>query len=76
MTISEFLGKFKSTYLWGNLAAMALVVVALALGFRFGIDLYTHHGESIPIPNILHKRYADAEQIGRASCRERVCVIV
>ena len=63
MTISEFLGKFKSTYLWGNLAAMALVVVALALGFRFGIDLYTHHGESIPIPNILHKRYADAEQI-------------
>lgn len=63
MTISEFLGKFKSTYLWGNLAAMALVVVALALGFRFGIDLYTHHSESIPIPNILHKRYADAEQI-------------
>lgn len=63
MTVSEFFGKFKSKYLWGNLAAMVGVVIVLALGVRYGIDLYTHHGESIAIPNLLHKKYADAERI-------------
>ena len=65
MKASEFINKFKSRYLWGNLVAMGLVVVLICLGVKYGIDLYTHHGESIPIPNVLHK-------IGRASCRERV----
>ncbi len=57
MTIKEFIDKFKSGRLWGNLIAMAVVVVALAVGFKFAIDIYTHHGESIAIPNLLHKSY-------------------
>ena len=63
MKSSEFAGKFKSRYLWGNLAAMAAVVVLLCTGIKYGLDLYTHHGESIPIPNIVHRSYADAERI-------------
>lgn len=63
MTPTEFINKFKSKYLWGNLAAMFLVVVVLCVGVKFGIDLYTHHGEAIPIPNIRHKSFADAERI-------------
>lgn len=63
MTSSEFINKFKSKYLWGNLAAMVLVVVLLCVGVRFGIDLYTHHGEAISIPDVRHKSFADAERI-------------
>lgn len=63
MTPSEFFSKFKSKYLWGNLVAMAAVVVLLCVGVKFGIDAYTHHGESIPVPNIIHKTYSDAEHI-------------
>ena len=63
MRTTEFFGKFKSRYLWGNLAAMAAVVVALAVGCKFGIDLYTHHGEAIAIPNVVHKSYGDAGHI-------------
>ena len=63
MTSSEFINKFKSKYPWGNLAAMALVVVLLCVGVRFGIDLYTHHGEAISIPDVRHKSFADAERI-------------
>lgn len=59
----EFFAKFKSRYLWGNLLAMAVVVVLLVMGCMAGIGLYTHHGESIPIPNIVHKKYADAVAI-------------
>lgn len=57
MTIKEFIGKFKSRMLWGNLAAMAGVIVLLAVGFKFAVDIYTHHGESIVIPNLIHKSF-------------------
>lgn len=46
----EFLRKLASRYLLGNLIAMALVVVAVCLGVRYGLDIYTHHGEKIMIP--------------------------
>lgn len=63
MKASEFFGKFKSGYLWGNLAAMAAVVVVLAVAVKVGIDLYTHHGESISVPKIIHMRYDDAARV-------------
>lgn len=62
MTIKEFIDKFKSKLLWGNLTAMVVVVVALAFGVKYAIDAYTHHGESIAIPNIIHKNYANAQR--------------
>ena len=63
MTISEFFNKFRSWYLWGNILAMLLTVAVLCAGVKFGIDLYTHHGEKIHVPNIRHKSFADAEHI-------------
>ena len=41
MTFSEFFGKFKSGYLWGNLAAIAATWMLLAVGLKYGIDVYT-----------------------------------
>ncbi len=63
MTLSAFFGKFKSKLLWGNLAAMAVVVLLLALGVKYGLDLYTHHGERIRIPRLIHMKEADAKHI-------------
>lgn len=63
MKQSEFFGKFKSWYFWGNLLAMFMVVLAVGIGVRYGLDVYTHHGESIEIPNVKHRQFADAEQI-------------
>lgn len=48
--------------LWGNLAAMAGVIVVLAVGFKFAIDIYTHHGESITIPNLVHRSFDQAQE--------------
>ena len=61
MKTAEFFNKFRSRYLWGNLAAIAITVVALAFGAQIAIDIYTHHGESIPVPNIIHKTFDDAQ---------------
>lgn len=63
MTPSEFFKKFKSKYLWGNLIAMALVVILLGVGVRYGLDVYTHHGEAIRVPDMRYKKFADAEHI-------------
>ena len=63
MKTSEFFNKFKSGYLWGNLLAMAVVVVLLIIGVKYGLDAYTHHGESIVVPSVKHKAYKDAERI-------------
>ena len=42
---------------------MIVFIVLLCLVLKFGIDIYTHHGEEISIPNIKHKNFADAEHI-------------
>lgn len=52
MDAKEFFGKFKSTYLLGNLLAMLLVVVLIGVGVKFGLEAYTHHGEGITVPNL------------------------
>lgn len=63
MKSSEFFGKLMSRYLWGNIAAMLVVVILLCVGVKLGLDAYTHHGESITIPDVRHKLFADAERI-------------
>ena len=52
MKSKEFFGKFLSKYLWGNLLAMLLTVILLCVGVKFGLDIYTHHGEGVPVPNL------------------------
>lgn len=61
MTTKEFISKFCSSYVWGNIWAMILVVFLLGLGVKYGIIFYTHHGEAIVVPDLIHKSYSDAD---------------
>lgn len=63
MKPSEFVGKLKSRYLLGNLAAMALTIVGLVVGLQLALNAYTHHGEEIAVPNLKGKLFADADRI-------------
>lgn len=63
MKAGEFFKKIFSVRLWGNLGLMVIVVIVLCLCVKFGIDLYTHHGVEIAVPNLRQKNYADAEHI-------------
>lgn len=63
MSTKTFFKKLCTTYVWGNIALMLLTVVVLVLGVSFGADLYTHHGESIKVPDVRNKRFADAERL-------------
>lgn len=63
MTANEFFRKLMSGKFWANIGAMLIVVVLLCLGVKFGLDLYTHHGEEIVVPDVKHKVFSDAEQL-------------
>ena len=63
MKTKEFFGKFCSKFLILNLIAMALVVILLVVGVNYGLDWYTHHGESIRVPNIEGMRIAKAREM-------------
>ncbi|MBQ8988817.1 MAG: PASTA domain-containing protein [Prevotella sp.] len=66
MKAKEFFGKFASPFLWGNLLAMVLVVIVLALGVNYGLKLYTHHGEGIKVPKIEGMLYRNAMSLVEA----------
>ena len=63
MKTKEFFRKIFSMKLWLNLGAMLVVVILLCFGVKIGLDIYTHHGEEIPVPDVRHKLFSDAEHI-------------
>ena len=60
MKAKEFFGKFASPFLWGNLLAMVLVIIALLFSVNYALDIYTHHGEGIKVPKIEGMLYGNA----------------
>lgn len=62
MAKKSLLQKLASAYVWGNLLAIVLVLVLLSIGVKLGLDYYTHHGESIVVPNIVNLQYDDAKK--------------
>jgi beta-lactam-binding protein with PASTA domain len=63
MKIKDFFGKFLNVYLLGNLLAMAVVIAVLFLGVKYGLKLYTHHGEGIKVPRVEGMLYGDARTL-------------
>lgn len=52
MNAKEFRQKLTSPLLWGNLLAMALVVVALIFGLIWWLSVYTHHNKTVEVPDL------------------------
>ncbi len=63
MKTKEFFGKFLSTYLWGNLLAMVLVLIALGFGAKYGLELYTRHGKEVTVPKLVNMSSKDARLV-------------
>lgn len=57
METSEFIRKLTGRYLWLNLLAMAFVVALMIIGANVAMNVYTHHGESITIPDVRKHSY-------------------
>lgn len=62
MTFKEFFQKISSRIIWGNLLAMALTAIALVVGVLVYLGFYTHHGETISVPNVVGQRSEVAQR--------------
>lgn len=64
MNVKEFMSKIMSKvggfYVILNLLGMAFVVVVLCLIVKFGLAVYTHHGEGIAVPDLKGMSYHKA----------------
>ena len=60
MNVKDFFKKVCSRIVLLNLLAMAVVVVLLCFGVSYGLDVYTHHGEGIVVPDLQGMRYDKA----------------
>jgi beta-lactam-binding protein with PASTA domain len=60
MNVKEIWNKIASHYVLLNLFAMAVVVILLCVAVKFGLDLYTHHGEGIAVPELKGMSYHKA----------------
>ena len=60
MKTKEFFGKLVSAYLLGHLAAMALFLVVVFLGVKYGLEWYTRHDEGIKVPKLENMLYSNA----------------
>lgn len=56
MTVKEFYQRTTGRYLWGNLLAMLLTLVVVIVGVFVFLNFYTHHGETIAVPNLRGQR--------------------
>jgi len=62
MNAKELKRKLTSPLIWGNLLAMLLIVVALIVGLRWWLSVYTHHGESIEVPDLYGMDFSTASE--------------
>ena len=52
ISLKDFFSFKNNRFFWLNLIAMLIVVVAVIFGVLHWLDKYTHHGESIIVPNV------------------------
>ena len=52
ISLKDFFSFKNNRAFWLNLIAMPIVVIAIILGVLHWLDVYTHHGESIIVPNV------------------------
>lgn len=63
MTFKEFFSFRKNRFFWLNIAGMVLAVVLAVFGTLKWIDIYTHHGEAILVPDVKGMSVADAARV-------------
>lgn len=62
MTFKELYSKCTSRLVWGNLLAMGTLACVLVVGVLVFLDFYTHHGETVTVPDVTGQLSTVAER--------------
>ena len=73
MTIKEFFSFKNNKYFWVNIIAMIVVVVVMVFGVLKWLDIHTHHGETVMVPDVKGMTVEEATKMFRN--HGLVCVV-
>lgn len=62
MTFRELYNRLTSRIIWANLLAMAVTAVVLVVGLLVFLQFYTHHGETVSVPDVRGQRSEVAQR--------------
>lgn len=65
MTIREFFSFKTNNFFWLNIAAMIIAAAVMMFGALKWIDVYTHHGESVLVPDVKGMSVEEATKMFR-----------
>ncbi|AVM52870.1 PASTA domain-containing protein [Bacteroides zoogleoformans] len=65
MTIKDFFSFRQNKYFWVNIIAMVVTINVVLFGVLKGLDIYTHHGNAVVVPNVKGMGVEEAEKIFR-----------
>jgi len=73
MTIKEFFSFKTNKFFWLNIIAMIVVVIVMVFGVLKWLDMHTHHGETVMVPDVKGMTVEEATKMFRN--HGLVCVI-
>lgn len=73
MTIKEFFSFKANKFFWLNIIAMIAVVVVMIFGVLKWLDIHTHHGETVTVPDVKGMTVEEATKMFRN--QGLVCVV-
>ena len=73
MTIKEFFSFKTNKFFWLNIIAMIVVVIVMVFGVLKWLDIHTHHGETVMVPDVKGMTVEEATKMFRN--HGLVCVI-
>ncbi len=73
MTIKEFFSFKTNKFFWLNIIAMIVVVIVMVFGVLKWLDIHTHHGETVMVPDVKGMTGEEATKMFRN--HGLVCVI-
>lgn len=73
MTIREFFSFKTNKFFWLNIIAMIVVVIVMVFGVLKWLDIHTHHGETVMVPDVKGMMVEEATKMLRN--HGLVCVI-
>lgn len=63
MTFKELFRKIISPFFWGNIISMMVIALLLVIAVYLSLIFYTHHGNTVIVPNVVGKDFNEAREI-------------
>lgn len=62
-SIESYFNGHPTRNFWGNIISMVVIAILAIIGVYLSLIFYTHHGNTVVVPNVIGKDYKEAKEI-------------